>query len=89
MNSKERLKKLLIKAGITIAVGIGYYFFVRLTGLAIPCVIYLITGKYCPGCGVTRMILALGRLDIAAAFSHNALLFILLIPAIIYGIYRG
>ena len=89
MDKRKRLKNLLTKAGILLAVGVAYYIFVRLTGWAIPCIIYLITGKYCPGCGVTRMMLAVARLDFAAAFSHNALLCIFLIPALIYGGYRA
>ena len=43
----------------------------------IPCLFHLITGLYCPGCGVTRMIYALASFDFYQAFRYNMLLFIL------------
>ena len=45
--------------------------------LGIACLIWLfhkLTGLECPGCGVTRMILALSRLDLQAAMKANAFL---------------
>ena len=44
----------------------------------IPCPIKTITGFYCPGCGITRMLLSLLKLDFYGAFRYNPLLFILL-----------
>ena len=41
---------------------------------SVPCVFHELTGLQCPGCGVTRMILALSRLDLAAAMKANAFL---------------
>ena len=70
-------------------VGICYYIFVLLTGFKIPCLIYLISRKYCPGCGITRMCLAMLRLDFHAAFHANPLLFILLPLMVVYGIWKG
>ena len=52
----------------------------KYTGLAIPCPIYTITGLKCPGCGVTRMCMALMQLDFDRAFSCHPVLFLLLIP---------
>ena len=75
---KKRLKKLLILLSSLFALGIGYYVFVKLTGVGIPCIFYSLTHKYCPGCGVTRMFVALFSGDIAAAFGYNALILILL-----------
>ena len=75
---KKRLKKLLILLSALLALGIGYYVFVKLTGVGIPCIFYSLTHKYCPGCGVTRMFVALFSGDIAAAFGYNALILILL-----------
>lgn len=43
----------------------------------IPCIIHEITGLYCPGCGLSRMILSIIRLDFYQAFRYNPLLFIL------------
>lgn len=42
----------------------------------IPCIFHEVTGLYCPGCGVTRMILSLLKGDIIQAFYYNQLLFI-------------
>lgn len=49
-----------------------------LTKLAIPCVFHELTGLYCPGCGMTRTVLALLKFDFAQAFRYNPLLFSLL-----------
>ena len=75
---KKRLKKLLILLSALFALGIAYYVFIKLTGVGIPCIFYSLTHKYCPGCGVTRMFVALFSGDIAAAFGYNALILILL-----------
>lgn len=50
--------------------------FVQCTNISIPCVFYEVTGLKCPGCGITRMLVALAHGDIAAAFKHNAFLFV-------------
>ncbi len=70
-------KKRLIKAiAVTLALIIiavsaglltGYF------GIRIPCIFNVITGLNCPGCGNTRAVLALLRLDFKAAFSVNAM----------------
>lgn len=46
-----------------------------------------LTGIECAGCGATRMIKALFRLEIYQAFRYNPLIFILMIIGIIYLIY--
>ena len=58
--------------------GLGYAAWVRLTGLAIPCLFHTVTGRLCPGCGVTRMCLALLRWDWAAAWDANPVLLLML-----------
>lgn len=40
-------------------------------GLGVPCLFFAVTGLYCPGCGVSRMLLSLLRLDFSAAFRYN------------------
>lgn len=45
--------------------------------ISIPCPIHYFTNLYCPGCGVSRMILSLLKLDIYQAFRYNQLLFLL------------
>lgn len=57
--------------------GILYGLFVRKTGLGIPCMFHLLTGLKCPGCGVTRMAVALLQLDFAGAFEANPAVLVL------------
>ncbi len=49
----------------------------------IPCPIKSLTGFYCPGCGITRMILSILKGDLYQAFRYNPLVFILM-PFIIF-----
>ena len=90
-NWKNRRNEVI--KGILILLGIGmlYALFSTITGLRIPCVVYALTGLYCPGCGVTRMCLSLLRFDFRTAFSCNQLL-ILSLPClggmVIYLLYR-
>ncbi|WP_164995899.1 DUF2752 domain-containing protein [Miniphocaeibacter massiliensis] len=51
--------------------------------IAIPCPINAVTGLYCPGCGVTRLIMSITKGDIYTAFRSNIALFVLS-PALIY-----
>lgn len=60
-----------------------YYFLFSKFNISVPCVFHKITGFYCPGCGVTRMIFSLFRLDFYQAFRYNSLLFISL-PFILF-----
>ncbi|WP_294553663.1 DUF2752 domain-containing protein [uncultured Pseudoflavonifractor sp.] len=59
-------------------IGLAYAVFVGLTGLSIPCPVRALTGLLCPGCGVTRLCMALLRLDFAAAWDANPVLLLLL-----------
>lgn len=72
---KERLKKLLTGIAIAVSVGLLYYLVIRIADIKIPCIFYTVTGLYCPGCGVTRMILALLRFDFVKAFYSHPVLF--------------
>lgn len=56
--------------------GIGYFIWLELTGLAIPCMFRKITGWLCPGCGITTLFLCLTRLDFAGACAANPFLFV-------------
>lgn len=73
---KSSILKGIKKAVLVGIVGLGYAFFVQKTGYAIPCLFYKITGFYCPGCGVSRMCLALLKGDIKSAFYANQMIMI-------------
>ena len=51
------------------------------------CPIHYLFHIYCPGCGLTRMIISIFKLDFYQAFRYNPYLFILFIFGIIYGLY--
>ena len=78
MERTRRLYRLLGGCAALLAAGLGYALWVRLTGLALPCPFRAVTGLLCPGCGVTRLCLALLRGDWAAAWRANPVLLLLL-----------
>jgi hypothetical protein len=88
MEQKKRLRSSLIKAAIILLVGLAYAAFVRLTGWGIPCIFYQLSGKLCPGCGISRMFLALLKLDFRRALQCNALVLLLLPVAAALGLRR-
>ncbi len=71
MERRHRLSRLLGGAGLLLAAGLAYALWVRATGLALPCPFRAVTGLLCPGCGVTRLCLALLRGDWAGAWRAN------------------
>lgn len=60
-----------------------YYKLYILYNIGIPCIFFKKTGFYCPGCGITRAIFSLMRLDIKSAIRYN-LLIIFVFPFLIY-----
>ncbi len=75
-DQKKRLKSTLIKYGVIFGIALVYLVFVLCTGLGIPCVFHAITKLECPGCGVTRMLISIVKLDFVSAFWYNPFLFI-------------
>lgn len=80
---KSRIRKTTTAAVIIIAAGLLYLIINRTTGFSIPCVFHLVTGLYCPGCGVTGMIVSLSQLDFSGAFKHNCAV-MLALPLMLY-----
>jgi len=65
-------KDLIILMTIFGAVGL-----VKVFGINIPCIFYKLTGLYCPGCGITRSLLALIKFDLYQAFRYNIIIYII------------
>ena len=63
----------LKKLGILLLIGTLYAVWWRLTGIGIPCIINLLFGVKCPGCGITHAAVALTHFDFAGAFEYNKL----------------
>lgn len=79
----KKLKKILILLGILIILGLIY-----ISDIRIPCLFKLITGLHCPGCGITRCLEHLIKLEFYASFRSNPLVFILLPFLTYYLIYK-
>ncbi len=80
---KKRVYKTVMPIAILMAVGILYIIFIKITGLSLFCPINKFLGIYCPGCGLSRMILNILHLDFARAFSSNCLAFVM-IPVFLF-----
>jgi hypothetical protein len=69
--SRRHRNLLLLALGAAAAAGI--FVVLALQGIGIPCLFRKITGLLCPGCGNSRAVLALLRLDVAGALGYNLL----------------
>ena len=77
----NRKKIFLSKTKTLCAVILSYHLLTWFTG----CPFRFFFGISCPGCGMTRALLAALRLDFAAAFSYHPLFFLL--PFFLLGFY--
>ncbi len=75
---KDRASKVIKQIVIILALGFGYAMVCTFTDLGIPCIFNKLTGLKCPGCGVTRMCLAIMKFDFEKAFLYNRVLFCLI-----------
>ena len=84
MNNKFKKIIIVCAIGIIAIIGISilHYF-----NIGIPCIFYKITKLHCPGCGITRAIISLLKLDFYQAFRYNSLVIILLPLLLIYYLY--
>lgn len=71
MKEKKTMQKRICGYAVVFGILVLYYFWVRFTGLAIPCLFHLLTGLKCPGCGITRMFLAILQGDFRQAYLYN------------------
>ena len=75
--------KKIIKYSIIAILLIIYLILSHKYNIYIPCPIHFLTGYNCPGCGLTRMLFSILKLDFYQAFRYNPFLFILLFPSLI------
>ena len=80
---KARLLCVVKRYAILLTTGILYFVFISLTDMGIPCVFRLVTGLQCPGCGISRMLAALIRLDFVSAFRYNPVI-LLTFPILLF-----
>lgn len=78
MESRQRLRRLAGGFGLVLAAGVVYALWVEHTGLAFPCAFRTLTHLLCPGCGVTRLCLALLQGDLSGAWQANPALLLML-----------
>lgn len=78
--------KLIIVLTSILGLGLGYAFLWKAAGISIPCFFNKVTGFYCPGCGVSRMCLALLSFHIKEAFHYNPMVFCLLPLLVLYAL---
>lgn len=75
---KARLKKVCIIGAVLLLSGCALVFIHLRFGVGIPCMFHLITGLQCPGCGTTRMIMSLLKLDFRSAWHYNPVMLVML-----------
>lgn len=87
-NRKFRIA-LALCAGAAAAVGVLYLYHHDPYSYPLPCLFYLLTGLYCPGCGAGRACYSILHLRFADAFCYNPLMTVLLPLIGIYIVVRG
>ncbi|MCQ2499699.1 MAG: DUF2752 domain-containing protein [Lachnospiraceae bacterium] len=75
---QERLLKIIRPIVIILAIGLLYWATINTFNIGIPCLFHLITGLYCPGCGISRMCICLLSFDFTGALSANIFIFSLI-----------
>ncbi len=75
---KERALTVLKRCLVILSIGIAYALIYRFTGFGLKCPVKALTGYLCPGCGITRMSMAILRLDFISAFHYNPVLLCIL-----------
>ncbi len=67
MTKVKRLKqKILLTLCYLLVVAVFYF-------LKIPCIYRALFNIHCPGCGITRALISVLKLDFASAFAHNSM----------------
>jgi hypothetical protein len=74
----KRILKTVKPAAVVLAIGFIYIILHYTTGFSISCPLHSFTGFNCPGCGLSRMILNILKLNFSDAFRCNPVIFCLL-----------
>lgn len=82
----KNIKTKIMISLIVILLCTSFFFLYTKINIFIPCIFHELTGLYCPGCGITRCLIAIIKLDFMQAFRYNMLVFILLPIFIFIGI---
>lgn len=82
------MKKKILLSVFVLVIGILFIFVYENLPFKIPCVFEEITGFYCPGCGVTRMVFALLHGDIRQAIAYNSFVMVLMPFIIVFALNR-
>jgi hypothetical protein len=73
---KERIKPILVCVLAVMIPLLLYLVSYLVNGKGIACTIHATTGLNCPGCGMTRMVLAFFKGDIYQSFRYNPYMFV-------------
>ncbi len=84
--NKEKICLSIKITSILLFISIIFLYLNHKFSFFIPCIFHKITGFWCPGCGITRMLISILKLDFYQAFRYNPLLFTLLPFFSIYGV---
>lgn len=85
---KARLNRVILVGVSLISIGLLYGYVLIPKGFFIPCLFAVITGKRCPGCGITSMCVAFLHGNIFEGAKNNLGLFFAL-PFILLSIMIG
>ena len=85
---KKRAVRVIVKYAVIVGIGLLYALFVSVSGIGVPCPLFTLTGLQCPGCGVSRMALALLQWDFASAFRANPVI-LLTSPTLLFCLLRA
>lgn len=86
---RKRAKEVCCNGSIIVVAGLALLICYRLTGHGLPCVFRAITGYLCPGCGMTRAVVAILDGNFAKAWQYNALSLTLLPVLTLYLLYKA
>lgn len=86
MKQYKKWQKVLICTGPFILLAVAYFIaqlVINYVPLP-PCLVHTLTGLQCPGCGMTRSVIALVNGDILLSLRQNALLIVFILIAVIF-----